>query len=169
MKCFGNTPSIYFNLLEGTRDFIASKCFSVYFSKALPKGEYRNLACFVICPWLEGNISSPVRLSYLSFFPDYSADIFAASLLISCCNFSSLILTLIVMIIFYIRSKILFLKCKGLSDAKVASITKKEYGFAVHFLHFTKSWKSICDEWLNYNLLKFLFAWSVHNKIVRRI
>ena len=35
------------------------------------------------------------------------------------------------MISFYILSKRLFLK--GLSDASVASLTKKEYGFAVHF------------------------------------
>ena len=39
-----------------------------------------------------------------------------------------------VMIGFYILYKIFFLKHKGLSDARVASITKKEYGFAVHFL-----------------------------------
>ena len=35
------------------------------------------------------------------------------------------------MISFYIISKRFFLKRKGLSDARVASITKKEYGFAV--------------------------------------
>ena len=38
------------------------------------------------------------------------------------------------MISFYILSTRFFLKCKGLSDARVASVTKKEYGFAVHFL-----------------------------------
>ena len=38
------------------------------------------------------------------------------------------------MISFYIPSKIFFLKHKGLSDARKASMTKKEYGFAVHFL-----------------------------------
>ena len=37
------------------------------------------------------------------------------------------------MISFYILSKRLFLKCKRLSDARVALITKKEYGLAVHF------------------------------------
>ena len=35
------------------------------------------------------------------------------------------------MIKFYILSKRFFLNRKGLSDARVASITKKEYGFAV--------------------------------------
>ena len=38
------------------------------------------------------------------------------------------------MVSFYILSKRFFLKRKGLSDARVASVTKKEYGFAVHFL-----------------------------------
>ena len=37
------------------------------------------------------------------------------------------------MISFYILSKSLPLKLKGLSYARVASITKKEYGFAIHF------------------------------------
>ena len=97
------------------------------------KGEYVNLACSIICLRLEGNISSLVRYSYLSIFPDDNADIFAAFLLRSCCNFSSLILSLIVMINFYILSKRFFLKCKELPDARVVSITKKEYGFVVHF------------------------------------
>ena len=79
-------------------------------------------------------ISSPVRYSYLSIFPDNKADIFAASQLTSHCNFSSLILSLLVMISFYIVSERFFPKRKGLPDARVAFITKKEYGFAVHFL-----------------------------------
>ena len=37
------------------------------------------------------------------------------------------------MISFHILSKTIILKRKGLSDARVGSITKKEYGFAVHF------------------------------------
>ena len=41
-------------------------------------------------------------------------------------------------------------KCKRLSDTRVASFTKKEYGFAVHFpLRFMKCLNSIADEWLN--------------------
>ena len=39
------------------------------------------------------------------------------------------------MISFYILSERFFLKHKGLSDARVAPVTKKEYGFAVHFLY----------------------------------
>ena len=37
------------------------------------------------------------------------------------------------MISFYTLSKRFFLKRERLSDARVALITKKEYGFAVHF------------------------------------
>ena len=37
------------------------------------------------------------------------------------------------MISFYILSKRFFLKRKGLSDTRVASITKKEYDFAANF------------------------------------
>ena len=46
-------------------------------------------------------------------------------------------------LVFYILSKIFFLKRKGLSDARGASITKKEYDIAI------KSLKSISDQWLN--------------------
>ena len=54
------------------------------------------------------------------------------------------------MISFYILSKRFVLKHEGLSDARVASITKKEYGFAVHVLQrYRKSAKSISDEWLS--------------------
>ena len=38
------------------------------------------------------------------------------------------------MINFYIVSKRFYLKRKVLSNARVALITKKKYGFAVHFL-----------------------------------
>ena len=44
----------------------------------------------------------------------------------------------------------IFLNLKGLSDASVASLTKKEYGSAVHFLWILmKSLVSISDEWFN--------------------
>ena len=97
--------------------------FLFYFSKAFSKGEYANLACSIICLRLEGNTSSSVRYSYLSIFPDDNADIFAASLLVLHYNFSSLILSSIVMISFYTLSTRFSLKHKGLSDARVASIT----------------------------------------------
>ena len=63
----------------------------ICFSKAFAKGEYVNLAFSITLLWSAGKIFSPVRYSYLSIFPDDSADFYAASLLISCCNFSYLI------------------------------------------------------------------------------
>ena len=58
-------------------------------------------------------------------YPDDNTDILAASLIISYCSFSSLILLSVIMVSFYIFSKRLFLKREGLSDARVASITKR--------------------------------------------
>ena len=52
----------------------------------------------------------------------------------SYCNFSSLILSSMVMISVFILSERFFLKRKGLSYGRVVSITKKEYGFVVHLL-----------------------------------
>ena len=96
--------------------------------KAFPKGGYVNIASSVTLLWSEGSTSSPVRYSYLSIFPDDNANVFAASLVISYCyhiSFSYLILSLILMISFYVLSERFFLKRKGLYDATVASITKK--------------------------------------------
>ena len=88
--------------------------------------------------WSEGSISLSVRYSYLSILPYDKVDTFAASLLISYSNFSSPILSSVVMISFYILSERknirFFLKRKVLSDARAASITKEEYGLALHFL-----------------------------------
>ena len=75
-----------------------------------------------------------VRYSFLSILPDDNADILAASLLISNCSFSSLILSSIVMVSVHIPSERLLLKGKRLSDAKEVSITKEEYGFRVHLI-----------------------------------
>ena len=60
-------------------------------------------------------VSSPIRNSYLSILPDNNVDIFDASLLILCCNFSSLILSSIVVINFYLS---FFLKRDELSDSR---------------------------------------------------
>ena len=103
----GSIPTICFNLsflLEDFRDLRAPTCFSVCFSKAFPKGEYANLTCSFICLWIEASISSPSGHPYLSNFPDDNADFFTASLLISYCSFSSLILSIVV-ISFYPLSK----------------------------------------------------------------
>ena len=78
----------------------------VCFSKAFCNLLIVNLASSIICFWLEGNISSPVRYSHLSLLPDYQAGIFSASLLISYCSFSSWIWSSIVIIfIIYIFQK----------------------------------------------------------------
>ena len=91
-----------------------------------------HLAYLIICFWLEDNISSPVGYSYLSIWPDDKVDIFAASLLISHCGFSSLTSSSIVMILLYIYFKRFFLIFKGLCDGKVVSLTKKEYDSKVN-------------------------------------
>ena len=92
------------------------------------------LVCSIIRLWSNGNISSPVKDSCLSIPPHGNANIFAASLLILHCRF--------------------FLKREELSDARVASITKNEYSFALIVK---------CD------LLELYFVWNFHNEIVRRI
>ena len=76
-------------LIGNVRDLIASTCFSVYFSKSFLKDRYARLACSIIYLWLKSNISSPVRYSYLSNFPNDNADIFAASLKMLHFSFSS--------------------------------------------------------------------------------
>ena len=100
-----------------------SNCFNL-FLKCLCKRKYLNVACLIILLWSEGNISSPVKYSYLSILPDDNADIFAASLLISYWSFSSLILSSVIMISFSILSKRLFLRHKGLANASVISFRK---------------------------------------------
>ena len=51
------------------------------------------------------------------------------------------------MISFYIILNRFYLKSKRLSDARVVSITKKEYGFALHFLQiFTNFLDLVSDE-----------------------
>ena len=57
--------------------------------------------------------------------------VFAVSLVILYCSFSSLILLSSDMISFYIYSIGLIQNCKVLSDTRVGPLTKKEYGFAV--------------------------------------
>ena len=136
IKFSENILSVCFNssfILKRSRYFKAPTCFSGFFSKAFCKGEYASLFCSITCLWLEDNVSSLVIHSYLSIFPDDNADIFAASVLISHYSFWSLILSSIVIITFYIISKRFFLKRKGLSDVRVASITKKNLVFQYIF------------------------------------
>ena len=106
---------------------------SYLFSKYFIEWRIRKRSLFYYSTLIRWNISSPVRYWYLSILRENYADIFAPSLLISYCSFLSLILSSIVMIN-YILSKRFFLKREELSDARLVSITKKEYGFEVPFL-----------------------------------
>ena len=51
------------------------------------------------------------------------------------CSFSCITLSSIAIISFFILSKQFLLKSKGLSDARVVSVTKKEYGFSDGWLN----------------------------------
>ena len=61
--------------------FLIFNSFSLFFKRFTEK--IIHLAWSIISLWLEGNIYSPVRRSYLSIFLVENADILAASLLIS--------------------------------------------------------------------------------------
>ena len=74
------------------------------------------------------------------------------------CSFSSLVLSSVAVIYFYILSKRIFLTCKGISAARVVSIIKIEYGFEV-FNSFVNTAQIIgvfnkhYDQYVNANLL----------------
>ena len=70
----------------------------------------------------------------LIVFEDDNVNTLAAFLLMLYCSFSSLISSSIVRFSFYVLVAGFYLKLKGLSDVRVVSITKKQYGFSVHFL-----------------------------------
>ena len=73
------------------------------------------------------SITSPVRYSCLSILTDNNGDVFYSVYLNIILYFLSLILSSVIIISFHILSK-------RLSDGRVVPITKKEYGFSVHFL-----------------------------------
>ena len=103
----------------------------------------------------------PVWYSYLSVLPHDNADIFASSLLISYSIFPFLILLSVVMIAFCMVSKRLCPKLRVLSDARVGSLTRKEYGLAVHFcLKLHKIIKVNIRRIIGCSFLKFLFVWE---------
>ena len=101
-------------------------------SKALPRGEYVNLAYSIILLCSEGNVSSPVKYSYLLILPDDRADIFAASLLVSYCIFIDLYSDQQLLWFYYVFiQKDLWIN--RLSADKVVSLTEKEYDSTMHF------------------------------------
>ena len=118
---------------------------------------YARADISIILLWSEGNISLPVRYSYLLNLLYHNSNVLCyfsvnfwfllIKFLFIFCSFSSLIFSSIIMIKFYILSKIFFFKREGSSDARVLSVTKNKYGFEVQFLQrFIKSWKSIFDK-----------------------
>ena len=127
-SCFSCSSSAFIFFL--TWISIVFICFYLFlFFNALPRGEYKNLAFYIILLWSENNVSSPVVYSFLSISHDDNADIFATSLLMSKDSFSFLMVSSIVLISFNILSARFFLKRKDLSDVTMQWITKKEYVF----------------------------------------
>ena len=111
------------------------KCFYLFFafifsrfcfSKALCKGERVKLVILYHSFLIRGLYFFACKIFIFINFSRQCSNIFAASLLTSHCNF--LIFNLYISR-FYILSKRFFLKHKGLSEVRVASITNKEYGF----------------------------------------
>ena len=91
-------------------------------------------------------MSLTVRYSYLSILPDDNADNLAASFSISYCGFSSQNFSSVVMISFDILSERLLLKCKGLPNVRLVSLTKKEYGLTIYSLYRFRKLKLTSDE-----------------------
>ena len=125
------------------------KCFYLLF-KCFTNTSIGKLILFCDLTLIRRSYFLRERYSYLSVLPDNNAEIFTVSLLIFYCCFSSPTLSPVARISFYILSERFFLKHKELLDAKVVSVTKKEYGFAVHFLkRFINTIKSVSDELLS--------------------
>ena len=105
----GEIPSIYIRSCWFSSSFKTSKASTIFlpwpsivFICSSKENKY-NLACSIILIWSEGSISSFVSCYYLSILTDDNADLFAAFLLMLCSSFSCLVLSLIVMIIEFIR------------------------------------------------------------------
>ena len=65
---------------------------------------------------------------------------------------------------FYILSTRSFPKREGLSDARIAWITNKEYSFAIHFIvKIQRDFKVNIWWMIKYDLLKLTFVWNFHN------
>ena len=110
----------------------------ICFSNASLRGEYVNIASCIILFCCRGNISSSVRYSYLSLLPDDNLDIFAVDLLMSCYNFSSMILSLIVMTLFITSCNRFFKKRNRLSNERVVLMTYLFLIFSVLSLKFVR-------------------------------
>ena len=112
--------------------------------------------CSIILLWCEGNVSLFLKYLYLPNFSDYHVDIFTASHLIFYCSFSSLLVSSLVMISFYIPCKKLFLEHKGLSDGRVVWLTETCIVVQYTISKVVKIYKAF--KMVNWDLLKFLFV-----------
>ena len=83
--------------------FLWSSIVFACFYKAFSNREYRDLACSVILLWSDGSISLPVKYSCVSIFPDLLFFYCFSVNTILC--FSSLVLSSVAVISFYILSK----------------------------------------------------------------
>ena len=104
---------------------------SVCFFKSLPNYKYSNLLIVAAFPSksFSGKTSLPVKNSYLSTFPDNKAEILAAcSSKLYWRLFCSTLVSIALVFSFYNK---LFLNINGLSNGKVVSFTKNEYGSLV--------------------------------------
>ena len=104
------------SLSDCSKDFNTSTCFFMLLNcvclifEIFSKSWINELSSFYILCYFRGNISSPIRHSYLSILPYYNADIVATSLLKSCSDFVSLILSPLLMITLYTSSNRFFQK-----------------------------------------------------------
>lgn len=105
----------------------------VCLSEDFPTGEHKTLPCSIIWIWLEGKIY--FKILY--------------------CSLSSLILSSIVKITFNILFKRLRLRCNGLYDARVGSLARKEYDFALRFCNIYKVFKVHIWWMINSSLVNF--------------
>ena len=145
-KCLFLVFSLIFN-----RFYLFCKCFT--------ERRICKLCLFYYLLWSDGNISSPVRYSYLSSFPDDNPDIFAASRLISYCIFSSLILLSVAVINFYILPK------RFISGKININNQKRTWFCSILFIKIHKVLKVNIWWIIKCSLLKFSFVWNFHNKI----
>ena len=113
--------------------------YTYLFSKCFAERRICKISLIYYSTLIRWQYSSPVKNSCLSVLSDDDVDILAASLLMSYCSFSFLILSSIVLIGFGILSKKdSFWNVKNYLmqvSTSVVPITKNKYGFAVHYLY----------------------------------
>ena len=127
--------------------FQLSSIVFICFSKAFSRGEKVNLASCMILFCFGCNIFSPVRHSYLYYLMMMQISLLSSFL----CHVVLFHLWLYLngySTVFCTSYNRFFQKRNGLSDGRVVSMTKNEYGSAVDFLYSSiRSLKLISNEW----------------------